>query len=284
MNYRHAYHAGNHGDVLKHVTLLAIVDCLQRKPAPVWVLDTHAGAGRYDLEGTEAGKTAEAASGIGRLLAGGPGPPLVAAYLDAVMAHNPDGVPRVYPGSPALVRDRLREGDRLVCCELQPEQAAALKARFSGDARVAVHQRDGYAAVKALLPPRAGGRRTDRGLVLIDPPYENQKGEFDLLLAALGEGLHRWPQGGYAVWYPIKRRREVASFLRAAAALPVASCFAAELLVRPDDSSLRMNGSGMLLLNPPWGLAPMLTEALAALHRALAENGGDWTLHWLREP
>ncbi|KAF1710681.1 23S rRNA (adenine(2030)-N(6))-methyltransferase RlmJ [Pseudoxanthomonas kalamensis DSM 18571] len=282
MNYRHAFHAGNHADVLKHVVLLAVLDALKRKPAPFFVLDTHAGRGRYLLSAEESRRTAEADDGIGRLY-GQPDPPAaVRDYLQAVAADNPVGALLAYPGSPLLIAQAMREQDRLAACELQAEEAAALKRLFDHDPRVAVHARDGYAAVRALLPPRADGNTFARGLVLIDPPYEAQDAEYPQVLAALREGLQRWPTASWAVWYPIKQRRSLASFFREAAALPVRSAFLAELLVRPDDSPLRLNGSGMLLLNPPWQLDQALTPALPFLRDALGEAGAESRLHWLK--
>ena len=249
MKYRHAFHAGNHGDVLKHVVLVASCDALARKPAPVLALDTHAGRGAYALDDAPAMRTGESGGGFAKLARA------------------------------------LREQDRIACCELQAEEAAALKARFRDDPRVAVHQRDGYAAIRALLPPTVDGVRFGRGLVLVDPPYEAQLAEFDAALRALREGLQRWPQAGFALWYPVKQRRALAPFLRSARHLPARSALLVELAVRAEDSPLRMNGSGMLLLNPPWQLDGTLAPALAGLHAALAEPGAPAPrLEWLMEP
>ena len=284
VRYHHAFHAGNHGDVLKHVVLLAILDLLRRKPAPMFVLDTHAGAGQYDLDSAEATRSGEAGSGIGRLPAGGPFLPALAEYVAAVGAHNSDGPLRTYPGSPHLIARRLRAGDRLVCCELADEAVAALRGLFAGDPRVEVCQGDGYDALKARLPPRHGELRYARGLVLIDPPYEAQEAEFDRIVPALTERLRRWPQGVFALWYPIKLRHTLARPLRRLSALPAKAMLRAELLVRRADSPLRLNGSGMLVFNPPWGLEPMLAEVLPVLGRLLGEPRGDWTLDWPRRP
>ncbi len=282
MNYRHAFHAGNHADVLKHVTLLALCDALTAKPAACFALDTHAGRGLYRLQGEQARRSGEAVGGIGRLH--GSPDPLVDRYLRAVAdcraAHGADA----YPGSPWLLAHALRPQDRIACCELRPDEAAALKAQFAADPRVAVHARDGYAALRALLPPRDGDARIGRGLVLMDPPYEAQLQEFDQALAALRDGLGRWPQASFALWYPIKRRRDLRAFYRHAAALPARSALCCELLVRPDDSPLRMNGSGLLLLNPPWRLDAALVPALDALKRALGEAGASARVNWLRPP
>ncbi len=284
MNYRHAFHAGNHADVLKHVVLLALCDALAAKPAACFALDTHAGRGLYLLDGDQATRTGEALEGIARLGDGSGAPAPVRRYLAAVDACRRQHGPAAYPGSPWLLAHALREQDTIACCELQPEEAAALKQALRGERRMAVHQRDGYAAMRALLPPRIGQARYARGLVLMDPPYERQLDEFDEVLAALGEGLRRWPQGCFALWYPIKQRRSLQHFLRRAAALDARSALACELLVRSDDSPLRMNGSGMLLLNPPWRIEQALEPALAHLHARLGHTGAGHDLRWLRTP
>ncbi|HZV22842.1 MAG TPA: 23S rRNA (adenine(2030)-N(6))-methyltransferase RlmJ [Luteimonas sp.] len=270
MNYRHAFHAGNHADVLKHVVLLALCDRLVAKPAPCFALDTHAGAGLYALDADAARRTGEADTGIVALLQDPPAEPAIARYLDAVRACRRDHGEHAYPGSPWLLAHALRDIDRVACCELQPGEAAALKANLAGDRRVAIHARDGYAAMKALLPPVIAGQRFARGLVLVDPPYEAQGAEFDIALAALRDGLTRWPQATHALWYPIKQRRSLRAFQREAARLPSKSTLVVELLVHPDDSPLRMNGSGLLLLNPPWQFDVQLSPALDALSDALA--------------
>jgi 23S rRNA (adenine2030-N6)-methyltransferase len=284
MNYRHAFHAGNHADALKHVVLLALCESLAAKPAPCFALDSHAGRGLYRLEGEDALRTGEAAGGVARLRRGID--PAIDRYLDAISACRERHGADAYPGSPWLLAHALRAQDRIACCELQVDEAAALKANFAGDARLAVHARDGYAAIKALLPPKVDGQRLARGLVLVDPPYEAQLAEFDAAFAALREGLARWPQAAFALWYPVKQRRALQPMLREAAALPAKSALLADLLVRPDDSPLRMNGSGLLLLNPPFGLDERLRNALSAL-RAMLEEGegrGGSRMTWLRSP
>ena len=283
MNYRHAFHAGNHADVLKHVALLALCDALTAKPAACFALDTHAGRGLYALDSNSAQKTGEAADGIGRLQAEAPRQPLLARYLAAVKACRAEHGTAAYPGSPWLLAHALREQDRIACCELHPEEAAVLESHFARDARIAVHHRDGYAAMKAMLPPRIGDTRYGRGLVLVDPPYEAQLDEFDTALAALKDGLQRWPQGTFALWYPIKLRRVLHQFYRGARNLPAKSALVAELLVRPDDSPLRMNGSGMLVLNAPWQFDTALAPALEAMQRSLGEAGASTRLEWLRQ-
>lgn len=278
MNYRHAYHAGNHADVLKHVVLLALVEAFKRKPAPFFVLDTHAGRGQYLLQGEHSDKTGEARGGIFRLyvLHGLPAP--VTSYLKRVQADNPVGALVSYPGSPLLVAQSMRAQDRLVACELHSDEARALGVLFKHDRRVSVMERDGYTAVKALVPPKE-----KRGLVLIDPPYEAQEGEYANILAALHDGLARWPTGTYAVWYPVKQRRSLLPFLRKVAKLPCKSALLMEVMVRPDDSPLRLNGSGMLVINPPYQLEKELAPALPVLARLLGDREPGSTLQWLVE-
>ena len=288
MNYRHAFHAGNHADVLKHVVLLAMLDALRRKPAPFAVLDTHAGRGRYPLDSGEARRTAEAEAGVLRLMdAHSSAPAAMTAtaidrYCDALRVLNPDGPLRMYPGSPLLAAHMLRAHDRLACCETQPVEFSALSVLFGRDARVAVHERDGYAAINALLPLKSAAAPIARGLVLIDPPYEAQEAEFDHAIAALKDGLARWPQGIFMLWYPIKRRRTLHGFLRRALLLPAKNSWLAELLIRPDDSPLRMNGSGVLVLNPPWQVDAEVAAALPILRDILGEDGASSHLQWLR--
>ena len=278
MNYRHAFHAGNHADVLKHIVLLALLEALKRKDAPFFVLDTHAGRGQYLLQGEQAGKTGEARGGIFRLYVLHGLPALVQRYLKRVQADNPVGALVTYPGSPLITAQTMREQDRLAACELHPEEARALQSVFKNDDRVGVHARDGYAAMKALLPPKE-----KRGLVLIDPPYEAQDAEYGFILSAIKDALVRWPTGIYAIWYPIKQRKSLGQFFRKAANLPCKSSFYAELLVRPDDTPLRLNGSGLLIINPPYQLFEELAPVMPVLTRLLGEDHASFRLEWLKQ-
>ncbi len=284
MNYRHAYHAGNFADVVKHAVLALLLERLGAKPAPYFVLDTHAGIGRYDLASEPSLRTGEAAGGIGRLLAalaGGETPPELTAYLAAVTALNggasTDGGPRWYPGSPRLARALMRPGDRLVLAEAHPEDAPVLKREFAGDSQVQCHHRDGYGALKAFLPPPER-----RGLVLIDPPYEDGD-EAARLVAGLAAAHRRWPTGVYALWYPIKERPWVWRLHEALAATGIRRQLAAELTIHPEDDWRRLNGCGMIVINPPWRLDGDLAALLPRLHRALASGAeaGGWKLDWL---
>ena len=278
MNYRHAFHAGNFADVFKHAILLVLLDALAAKDRPLCYFDTHAGRGSYRLDDAEALKTGEWRDGIGRLFDMPQVPAPLRRYLDAIRACDPDGALREYPGSPLLAARTLRVNDRLMLCETQPDEAAALRALFHGDRRVQVHQRDGYAALNALLPPAE-----KRGLVLIDPPFEAQAGEFAAIETALTKAHARWPTGVYAVWYPIKSHRTVVPFHRHLSQGPFDKALVAELMVHPDDSPLRLNGCGMLITNPPWQLDTTLAVMLPALRGALAQSSGaSWQLRWLR--
>lgn len=283
MNYRHGFHAGNHADVLKHVALLALCDALTTKPAPLFALDTHAGRGLYALDGEQARRTQEAEGGVERLARGLA--PAIDRYLDAVAACRVVHGDNAYPGSPWLLAHALREGDRIAACELQPDEAAVLKQAFAHDRRVTTHARDGYAAMKALLPPKDGASRLNRGLVLIDPPFEAQMAEFDAALHALNDAATRWPQGVYMLWYPIKQLRSLSRFHRRAAALPAKSALRIELQVRADDSPLRMNGSGLVVWNAPWQFDRSIAPALQKLAGALGEDGrGESRIEWLHAP
>jgi 23S rRNA (adenine2030-N6)-methyltransferase len=285
MNYRHAYHAGNFADVLKHSVLFALIDALKAKDTPFALIDTHAGSGCYALDSEEAGKTGEYRDGIARLLfpdlhgAGqGPLPALLRRWLDSVLAlpGNEHGL-KLYPGSPLQAAQAMRATDSAQLCELHPEEASRLRELFHHDHRVHVHHRNGYEALKALLPPKE-----KRGLVLIDPPFEAQEEEYRLIEAALKAALQRWPNGIYAVWYPIKLRSQVQPFLRWLQRCGARRVLQAELLVHPDDSPLRLNGSGIAILNAPWNLDQVLREPLQAMARLLSqERAASWRLDWL---
>jgi 23S rRNA (adenine2030-N6)-methyltransferase len=182
-----------------------------------------------------------------------------------------------YPGSPLLASLLLREGDRAALCELQPQEAAALRDLFRSDSRVAVHERDGYEALKALVPPKE-----KRGLVLIDPPFEAQEGEFRLIETALDQARSRWANGIYAIWYPIKLRQQLASFHRWLRQSGFAKVLIAELLLHPDNSALRLNGTGIAIINPPWKFDRQLEELLPALVQHLAQGRfGQQRVEWL---
>ena len=277
MNYRHAYHAGNFADVLKHMVLVALLDALKQKATPFCYVDTHAGRGRYDLRSVEARKTGEADEGFGVLRTATGLPPLLWKWLETVRACNDGDDMRYYPGSPWFAAHLMREGDSAQLCELHPEEAGALRQVFHHDRRVHVHERDGYEAMKGLLPPKE-----KRGLVLIDPPFEAQEAEFRLIEKALKAAMEKWPTGMYAVWYPIKLRSHVQPFHRWLTRCGAKRVLAAELLLRPDDSPLRLNGSGMVIVNAPWKLDETLRDSLRVLPRLLGTAGeSEYRLSWL---
>lgn len=277
MNYRHAFHAGNFADVLKHVVLVALIEALTRKDKPLAYLETHAGAGAYDLGGA-ASRTGEFRDGIARLweMADAPGP--LARYLDLV--HGFDGNAgglHGYPGSPWLAARLLRPCDRIALAELAAEPARQLATLFGEDRRVRIETRDGYAALKAWLPPPER-----RALVLVDPPFEAQRDEFRAVEASLDEALRRFPTGAYAVWYPIKRRVDLNPFARWAAGGNHRHVLRIELMVLPDNSPLRLNGCGMMLLNAPFDLDTKLAASLRVLAERLGRDPrAAATMDWL---
>lgn len=279
MNYRHAYHAGNFADVVKHAVLARIVEYLKQKDKAFRVIDTHAGIGLYDLSSPESGKTGEWHGGVGRVMGAGLDPNLsafLAPYLDAVRAANPQGGLAHYPGSPFVVRHLLRKQDRLSAVELHPQDASRLKAVFAGDIQVRVIELDGWLALGAHLPPKE-----KRGLVLVDPPFE-QAGEFDRLLNGLSKAHQRWPGGIYALWYPIKDRDAVAAFRRGLADSGIPKIMDIGFDVRPSGKEPKLDGTGMVVVNPPFTLEAELRRALPALHALLAEqSGANWSVKWL---
>ncbi len=280
MNYRHAFHAGNFADVVKHLILSRIVEYLKRKPGAFRVIDTHAGAGRYDLTGDEARRSPEWTEGIKRLVdrgLAGEAATLAEPYLAAVAAENPANGLTVYPGSPLLVRRLLRPQDRLSALELHPAYAAALRSLFSGDIQTRVIELDGWLALGAHVPPKE-----KRGLVLVDPPFEAE-GEWERLVAGLVRAHRRWPGGVYALWYPLKEPREAERFAAALTASAIPKILRAELTIRKPSTPPRLFGTGMVVVNPPFALEAELNALLPALAGLLASEGrGRWRLDWLR--
>ena len=279
MNYRHSFHAGNFADVFKHAILVGLLEALKTKQTPFCYFDSHAGSGRYELHSEEARKTGEHENGVLRLLSATRLNSQLHIYLNLVRALNAanPGELNVYPGSPMIAALLLREQDRAVLCELQPDEAAKLKRLFGADARIGVHQRNGYSAMSALLPPKE-----KRGLVLIDPPFEAQDDEFRTIEVAFTAAYSRWPSGMYAIWYPIKLRQHTMPFQRWFARHKIPKVLCAELLLHPDDSALRLNGCGMILVNPPWKFERQLEELLPSLRDHLRQGRfGDYRVKWL---
>ncbi|APZ43527.1 23S rRNA (adenine(2030)-N(6))-methyltransferase RlmJ [Acidihalobacter ferrooxydans] len=270
-SYQHGFHAGNHADVLKHSVLLALLDALRRKDKPFFVLDTHSGDGLYALDGPQAARLGEYREGIARLWATRGLHPRIDALLDAVAAENPDGELHRSPGSPRLIARRLRAQDRLLAVEGHTGVFPRLCEALRGLPGARAEHGDGYRALKAHLPPGCG-----RGLVLIDPSYESRD-ESARVNAALTLIHKRFRQGIVAVWYPLLPNKPAQPWLDAVAALGIPDILRAELSVAAPSPARGLYGSGMLLINPPWGLEPQLREVLPLLHARLAADGaGYW--------
>jgi 23S rRNA (adenine2030-N6)-methyltransferase len=275
LNYRHAFHAGNFADVHKHVVLLALIERLKRKPKPLFYLDAHAGRGWYDLRSAEAARGGEWQSGVARVVHAAPVSEDLRRYVQAVSSANAGDLTR-YPGSPALAMQQLRDIDRIVLVEQQITEAQTLEQSARNRRGVSVVCGDGYAALKTYLPPRE-----NRGLVLIDPPFESDS-EFSQVLKALELGVSRWPNGLFALWYPIKAGRESQRLHAALRNSTLRKLLRLEVNVRPADSPLGLNGSGMIVANPPWQFDNEMTSALSELHLLLdPESAGGSAVDWL---
>jgi 23S rRNA (adenine2030-N6)-methyltransferase len=287
MNYRHAFHAGNFADVFKHAVLARILVHLAEKAPPFRVIDTHAGTGRYDLTSAAAARTGEWRDGIGKLIAADLPDDvraLLAPYLEAVAAANRGQALRYYPGSPLIALSLMRPQDRLVACELEPHASAALATNLRHDARARAIAIDGWTALNADVPPKER-----RGVVVIDPPYED-KDEFKRLADALMAAERKWATGIYLVWYPLKDRAgpdRLASVLRRSATAKTApKVLRAELEWIPPEGQPGLNGAGLIVVNPPWRLADELANMLPALRAALRPprappTGGRAKVDWL---
>ncbi len=269
MNYRHIYHAGNFADVAKHVALLYCLEALQRKEAPFFALDTHAGRGVYDLQAPEAQKSGEAGRGVQLLIAQAIGDAALAQYFGAIRAKRGKRLAQ-YPGSAALIASALRAQDRAIFVELLPAEARALEREVESYGRIRTDIDDGYTALKALLPPQER-----RGLVLIDPPYESVE-ELKTMLQAFAAAYRRWPGGIYLLWYPIRSATQRAQVHARVEALRIPKVLYADLAVHPDDAGVGLAGSGLMLVNPPYGADEFLQRAYRAIHGALAGPGAGY--------
>ena len=270
MKYRHAFHAGNFADVMKHIALTAVLLRLTEKERPLFVLETHAGRGRYEIGGAS-----EAGRGIHRLASAAipAGSPAIARYLEIVRSFNAGGAAfETYPGSPLIAAALLRPQDRAAFCELLSAESDALRREFRRDARIGVHCRDGFEALGALLPPASV-----RGLALIDPPYEEQEQDLAQVAVALVAAAARWPQGVLMAWYPIKQGVVAARLHRRLRDAGIRRLLVAELCIHPDDSRAGLNGSGLVTINPPWQFDHDLRQAMPFLHGLLAESGAGRT-------
>ncbi len=318
MNYRHIYHAGNICDVVKHTVLVLLVEHLRAKDGSFCVLDTHSGVGLYDLQDPRAAKTNEAQAGILKLLAA-PRIPELAEYYSILtqvqknsppleggvrggvyesknFMHPPPNLPlkgggtppsmpqnvslealRFYPGSPLLIYRLLRAQDKLVACELHEEDARELKRTFFEHNQAQIHHRDGYEGLKAFLPPEE-----KRGCVLIDPPFE-QPDEFAKLVTAVADAYKRWPQGMFLIWYPVKERPAIWRFHEALIALGIPKQLCAEFIFEEESRADRLNGCGLILINPPWKMDERLGALFPALHKALQTTHRQNDVKWLTD-
>jgi 23S rRNA (adenine2030-N6)-methyltransferase len=275
MNYRHAFHAGGFADVIKHIVLVRILTYLQEKPAAFRVLDTHAGAGLYDLTGEEAQRGGEWLTGIARVMQARfseAALALVAPYLDIVRAFNPPGTLKAYPGSPLIARALLRPQDRLTACEVEPHTRKHLIDALRRDTQARVVDLNGWTALPAFVPPNER-----RGLVLIDPPFE-AKDEFDRLAGGFSEAFAKWPTGSYVLWYPVKSRRVTEGLARhvagvAASSTPPGKCLRLEFSAAPQQVGGALTSTGLLIVNPPWTLAAELKTILPELEKPLGQGG-----------
>jgi 23S rRNA (adenine2030-N6)-methyltransferase len=275
MNYRHAFHAGGFADVIKHIVLVRMLSYLQDKPAPFRVIDTHAGAGVYDLTSDEARRGGEWLTGIARIMQArfsDKTAPLVKPYLDIVRAFNPGRELAAYPGSPLIARALLRPQDRLTACEVEPKARKRLIDALRRDTQARVVDLDGWLALPAFVPPNER-----RGLILIDPPYE-AKDEFERLAQGFAEAFVKWPTGSYLMWYPVKSRRATDALARhvadvVGAGKPPGKALRLEFSVAPQEAGAPLASAGLLMVNPPWTLAAELKAILPELEKPLGQGG-----------
>jgi len=272
LSYRHSFHAGNHADVLKHIVQTLIIESLKEKEKPFLYLDTHAGAGRYQLTNAHATRTGEYLEGIARLWQQEEVPELILPYLEAVGSLNTSDELRYYPGSPLLAAKLLREQDLLMLPELHPTDFPLLRTEFSRDKRVRVCREDGFGQLKSKLPPASR-----RGFALIDPPYE-LKQDYSAVVKGIVEGYKRFATGTYAIWYPVVHRQQIKRMLKELEATGIRKILQIELAVKPDSDQLGMTASGMIVINPPWKLASQMASILPWLHKTLVPEGTGHTL------
>jgi len=276
LSYRHAFHAGNHADVLKHTVLCQVLAYLAQKDKPFLYVDTHAGAGLFDLTSEWAQKNREHEDGIGRIWQRDDLPAALAAYVRIVRELNPSGELRQYPGSPWLAHRLLRPGDSARLYELHSTDYPALAERFAGQRRIKVEKADGFAALKAVLPPAER-----RGVVLIDPSYEVKR-DYQVVVEAVRGAVRRFATGCYLLWYPVLDRAAVQRLERELADSGIPDILLAELTVRADAEQAGLTGSGMIVVNPPWRLAEVLEDVLPWLSERLAAGkGAGHRLRWL---
>lgn len=275
LSYRHAFHAGNHADVLKHFVLMQVLQYTGQKGKPYWYIDTHAGAGKYALDTGYATQNAEFESGISRLWQATDLPAPLAEYVHLIRQENPDGKLRLYPGSPSVAEACLREEDRMRLFELHPNDFKLLRQTFQhGGRKVMLFAEDGFAGIKALLPPPPR-----RAVVLIDPPYE-EKQDYQRVVTALQDALQRFATGTYIIWYPLLQRAEPQQMIEKLKRLQLASWLHVTLTVQSQsEEGFGMHGSGLFIVNPPWTLPATLQETLPWLTESLSQDdGASYTL------
>ncbi|EKF9247715.1 23S rRNA (adenine(2030)-N(6))-methyltransferase RlmJ [Vibrio cholerae] len=275
LSYRHSFHAGNHADVLKHIVQSLILNSLQQKEKPFVYHDTHSGVGRYDLTHEWSEKTGEYKQGIARVWQQDHIPAELDGYLDAIRQLNQGETLRYYPGSPRVARAHLREQDRMVLTELHPSDYPLLEQEFHRDRQVSIYKEDGFARLKASLPPQER-----RGLVLIDPPYELAK-EYRDVVRAIAQSYKRWATGIYAIWYPVVNRCDIDDMLEGLQGLEIRKILQIELGVAPDTNERGMTASGMIVINPPWTLESQMQTILPFLKQAIAPATGHYKVEWV---
>ncbi|OFJ23037.1 23S rRNA (adenine(2030)-N(6))-methyltransferase RlmJ [Vibrio cholerae] len=275
LSYRHSFHAGNHADALKHIVQSLILNSLQQKEKPFVYHDTHSGVGRYDLTHEWSEKTGEYKQGIARVWQQDNIPAELDSYLDAIRQLNQGETLRYYPGSPRVARAHLREQDRMVLTELHPSDYPLLEQEFHRDRQVSIYKEDGFARLKASLPPQER-----RGLVLIDPPYELAK-EYRDVVRAIAQSYKRWATGIYAIWYPVVNRCDIDDMLEGLQGLEIRKILQIELGVAPDTNERGMTASGMIVINPPWTLESQMQTILPFLKQAIAPATGHYKVEWV---
>ncbi|CCG88991.1 23S rRNA (adenine(2030)-N(6))-methyltransferase RlmJ [Erwinia piriflorinigrans] len=276
LSYRHSFHAGNHADVLKHTVQSLIISSLNEKDKPYLYLDTHAGAGRYQLSGEHAERTGEYLEGIARIWQQENIPEELAAYIGVVKNLNPGGKLRYYPGSPLIARFLLREFDKLQLTELHSSDYPLLRNEFLKDDRARTERADGYQQMKSKLPPLSR-----RGLILIDPPYE-MKSDYQDVVKSIQEGYKRFSTGVFALWYPVVMRQQIKRMCNELEATGIRRILQIELAVRPDSDQRGMTASGMIVINPPWKLEQQMKNVLPWLHKVLVPAGtGHTKVSWI---
>ncbi|MGI9400249.1 MAG: 23S rRNA (adenine(2030)-N(6))-methyltransferase RlmJ [Rhizobiaceae bacterium] len=280
MNYRHAYHAGNFADVFKHIILTRVIEYLKRKDGAFRVYDTHAGTGIYDLASPETARTGEWISGIGRLIEVQPGnelADLIGPYLEIVANYRDGDLLTAYPGSPMIARKLLRKQDRLSLYELHPEDSKKLAAEFAGDYQVRVNQLDGWLVPGAHLPPKE-----KRGMVLIDPPFE-EKGDFGRLATAFEKSHRRWPGGTILAWYPLKHQKAVSGFVDGLKKSNIEKLLRIEFWLEPERTEVKFRGCGLIIKNPPYTLAGELKVILPFLCENLGTGEAGFRVEQLTD-